>query len=89
MHHATLLFRLRLGIREKQALAAHDRGFENQHAAILAGIHGVDFLVERLLVDPRAVDKHGNDMGVPQAVALFPLVRFRRPNARSLQLGLL
>jgi len=69
VNDAALLLGLRVCVGEKKALAADDGGFEDEEAAFFAGVDGVDFFVERLLIDAGAVDEHGDDMRVTQSFA--------------------
>ena len=70
MNDAAFLLGLRARIGEEEALAADDRSFDREEAAVLTGIDCVDLFVERLLVEARAVDEHGNDVGMAQPFAV-------------------
>ena len=69
MNHAAFLFGLRARVGEKEALAAHHGSFEDEQAAVFAGVDCVDLFVEGLLIHAEAVDEHRHDMRVAQAGA--------------------
>ncbi|HEX4075206.1 MAG TPA: hypothetical protein VHX49_07395 [Candidatus Acidoferrales bacterium] len=69
MDDAAFLFGLGAGVHEKEALAAHRGSFEDEEAAVFAGVDRVDLFVERLLIYTGAVDEHGDDVRVAQARA--------------------
>ena len=73
MDDAAFLFGLRARIGEKKTLAADDGSFEDEQAAVFAGVDRVDLFVERLLIDARAVDEHGDDVRMAQAVAMISI----------------
>lgn len=88
VNDAAFLFGLSAGVGEKEALAADDGSFENEQAAVFAGVDGVDFFVERLLIRVRAVDKDGDDVRVAQASAVIAIVRVTGALAQPLLLSL-
>lgn len=75
VNDAAFPLRLRAHVSQKEALAADDGSFQDEQAAVFAGIDCVDLFVERLLINPGAVDKHRNDVGMAQALAMVLVVR--------------
>lgn len=78
MNDLAFLFGLRARIGQEEALAANDRSFENDQAAVFGGVNGIDLLVKRLLVDAGAVDEHGNDVRMAQTRAKIFVARVVR-----------